>query len=671
MIGILDRGEDGTRPKRTFWRLSRGGVLLVVACVAATVLLRMAFQDLLRETSPLVAFVLPVTICAALGGFWVGALATLLSTVVGTYFFLDPLMGFDSTISDDVARVVLFMLIGLVISGVSGRMHSEIARTVEAERRVAAREALLREANARMELTLDAAGAGTWDWDVIHDKLVWSKTNYALYGLDPETTSIKSLRDWLDTLLQEDRAAQEAQVQQLLQPSRQDLYRTEFRILHPQKGERWILRLGRIDRDDRGRPKRLHGINVDITDRKRAEESERAARSEAERLNRMKDEFVATISHELRTPLTAILGWVQILKRPQRDLEKLDRGLTIIERNARTLTQLVADLLDVGRIVTGKLRLETSPIDLGAVTSTAVETVRPVAQAKGVRLNTHISPIDEPLLGDPARVEQIVWNLVSNAIKFTPRDGTVEARVEARDAWAHITVRDTGEGISPEFLPHLFERFRQQEGTAASRKHGGLGLGLAIVKHLAELHGGRVRAESAGLGRGSTFTVELPLASKPERVLGAGAESSKAAADVTTLGGVRVLLVEDESDTREFVQRVLEESSAEVVSAGSAAEALAVIDEARPDVLVSDVGMPGMDGYALVRELRSREASCNESPVPAVALTAFARSEDRERAFDAGFTEHLTKPIDPATLVTAVARLSRKRNVAAAASHGR
>lgn len=646
------------------WSLSRYGVFLVIVCVAATALLRWSLRDFLADSAPLLAFVLPVTICATLGGFGVGVLATIGSALVSSYLFVDPVAVFDVSQTEDVARIVLFLIIGVVISILSGKLHSEIGRAIDAEQQVVTRESLLREAEERLRLTLDAAGAGTWDWDVIHDKLIWSRTNYELYGLDPITAQISTYRSWLDLLLPEDRGGADARVQELMLPGGADIYRTEIRIMHPEKGERWLLRLGRVDRDQRGRPTRLLGINIDITDRKRVEESERAARSEAERTNRLKDEFVATISHELRTPLTAILGWSQILKRAHRDQDKLDRGLEVIERNARVLTQLVADLLDVGRIVTGKLRLDASPLDLGAVTSTAIDTIRPVAQAKGVRLVMHLKQIDEPLIGDPARIEQIVWNLVSNAIKFTPRDGTVDIRVEARHSAAILSVRDSGEGIAPEFLPHLFERFRQQDASS-SRTHGGLGLGLSIVKHLVELHGGLVRAESPGLGRGATFTVELPLGSMEITSSTTDNRTPRLAPNAGSqkLDGVRVLLVEDELDTREFVQRVLEESSAEVVSTGSASEALAVIEGARPDVLVSDIGMPGMDGYTLLRTIRMRHAARQDPPIPALALTAFARTEDRQRAFDAGYAEHVAKPVDPVTLVNAVARLSHKTRI--------
>ena len=654
--------------QRQTWSLSRWGTLLVIASVATTVVLRVHLERVLEDTAPLLAFVLPVTICAVLGGFWVGLLATVGSAISGSYFFIDRAAQFDLGSTDILARVGLFILVGLVISGMSEKMHIEFARAVLAEQHVAARELQLREAKLQMELTLDAAGAGTWDWDVVADKIVWSQTNYDLYGIDQEKRPITTCEDWLGTLISGDRIPADAYVRQVLVPSQDDRYRAEFRIEHPTKGERWILGLGRINRDERGHAQRIRGINIDITDRKRVEESERAARTEAERTNRLKDEFVATISHELRTPLTAILGWAQILRRPKIDQDKLARGLDVIERNAHTLTQLVSDLLDVGRIVAGKLTLETSLIDLGSLTMTALETVRPLAQAKRVRLVTHVLPIDEPFAGDASRIQQIVWNLVSNAIKFTPRDGEIDVRVEARPPWAVITIRDTGEGIAPDFLPHIFERFRQQDASS-SRAHGGLGLGLAIVKHLVELHKGRVYATSAGRGQGATFTVELPLALAASGAQSVAATTSTSLPGASALGGVRVLLVEDEVDTREMVQRVLEESSAEVVSIASAAEALHVLEETSPDVLVSDIGLPGMDGYTFLHTLRMREASRNRS-IPALALTAFARSEDRQRAFDAGFREHLAKPVDPVRLVSAIARLCGRSNTGPSTNRG-
>lgn len=642
-------------------------VMLVLACVTATVLLRMLMRALLPDTAPMLAFVLPVSICAALGGFWVGTSATLSSIVAGAYFFIDPISSFDISDRDDVVRVGLFLFIGLIISAVSGRMHEEIARATEAERQVSSRELLLREAEERLRITLEAADAGTWDWDVAQDRLVWSNTNYALYGINPEQHRVTSSGDWLHALHIEDRCAVDQITQRALLASNETNYRAEFRINHPTKGERWLLRLGRTHRNSLGRATRILGITLDITDRRRAEERERQARTEAERMNRQKDEFVATVSHELRTPLTAILGWAQLLRRTHGDPDKLDRGLDVIDRNARVLTQLVSDLLDVGRIVSGKLNLEPAQIDLAEVTLSAVELIRPAAQAKGVHLETNIKSLGEPFIGDAARLKQIVWNLVVNAIKFTPPEGLVEVRVEATDGRAIIAVKDTGSGIDPEFLPHLFERFRQQDSSSA-RAHGGLGLGLAIVKHLVDLHGGRVSAVSEGVGRGSTFTIELPRMSTVTTFDPSMRNDVKGpVVPGSSLGGVRVLLVEDEVDTREFVQRVLENSSAKVVSTASAKEALEVLDGAKPDVLVSDIGMPEMDGYTLLQTICAHRGKRREPPLPALALTAFARTEDRQRAFEAGFTEHMAKPVDPAKLVTTVARLYQRLGLKPAA----
>ncbi|MFT3767939.1 MAG: ATP-binding protein [Minicystis sp.] len=389
-------------------------------------------------------------------------------------------------------------------------------------------------------------------------------------------------------------------------------------------------------------------------------ESERAARADAERANRMKDEFLAVISHELRTPLSAILGWTTLLRRPGRTADQIEKGLAVLERNTRLQVQLISDLLDVSRIVTGKFNLEMQPVTPSTVVEAAVEVLRAAAAAKGVELSTAIAPSEGTVRGDPARLQQIVTNLIANAIKFTPPGGRVSVSLAEREDRAEITVADTGQGISAEFLPHVFDRFRQADAST-TRRHGGLGLGLAIVKHLVESHGGAVRAESAGAGLGATFTVTLPCAE--------GRVSATAAPPIpsepASLRGVRVLVLDDERDTRELVQRLLEEHEAEVDAAASAEQALALLKSHAPDVIVSDIGMPGMDGYALMREVR-REGAEKASEVPAVALTAFARAEDRQRALSAGYQAHLAKPIEPAELVATVASLAAARAATAA-----
>jgi CheY-like chemotaxis protein/two-component sensor histidine kinase len=377
----------------------------------------------------------------------------------------------------------------------------------------------------------------------------------------------------------------------------------------------------------------------------------------------MKDEFLATLSHELRTPLNAILGWSQVLLGTDPpDAGTLADGLRTIERNARAQTQLIADLLDMSRIISGKIRLDVQRLDVAAVIEAAVAAVRPGAEAKGVRLQVTLDPVAGPVRGDPGRLQQVLWNLLSNAIKFTPKGGRVQVVLERVNSHLEVVVSDTGEGIRPEFLPHVFERFRQGDAST-TRRHGGLGLGLSIVRQLVELHGGSVRAKSPGEGRGATFVVMLPVAALHEDAEAAAGRGHPAAPSAAAspcgeadLTGVRVLVVDDEPDARDLVRRFLERCGARVRLAGSAAEALEVLAADAPDVLISDIGMPGVDGYDLLRRVRALPDPAARR-TPAVALTAFARSEDRTRAMLAGYNVHLSKPLEPAELAATVASL--------------
>jgi len=387
---------------------------------------------------------------------------------------------------------------------------------------------------------------------------------------------------------------------------------------------------------------------------------EQQARKQAEEANRTKDEFLATLSHELRTPLNAILGWVQVLRSGKLDPTAAARALETIERNARVQAQLIADLLDVSRIITGKLRLDFKPVDLRRIIDAALDSVRPAADAKGIQLEVSIAPLASPVLGDADRLQQVIWNLLSNSIKFTSRGGRVEVRLREADANAVIRVSDTGIGIRPDFLPYVFDRFRQAEGSI-TRTHGGLGLGLSIVRHLIELHGGTAEVESAGEGEGATFTVRLPLrAELAEDPLDNTAVGQSLFSRPDLLSGVRVVVVEDEADTRELLVMALQQCGAEVAAYGSAAEALAALDRAVPDVLLSDIGMPVQDGYDLIHKLRARGPG-RGGDVPAAALTAYARAEDRLRALEAGYQTHLAKPVDPSELISTVARLAGRR----------
>ena len=384
---------------------------------------------------------------------------------------------------------------------------------------------------------------------------------------------------------------------------------------------------------------------------------------QAQEANRIKDEFLATLSHELRTPLTAILGWASMLAAGTLDARETTRAIAAIERNARAQRQIVEDVLDVSRIITGKLRLEMRPVELRALVLDAVESVRPAAEAKGVYLSTLLAPEVGEVNGDPDRLQQVMWNLLSNAVKFTPAGGRVEVELRREEARTALRVSDTGEGIEPGFLPHVFDRFRQAD-MGTTRQHGGLGLGLAIVRHLVELHGGEVTAESPGRGLGSTFTLRLPLRLTPGRRESSPPVVTKVASVVGTAGsaslaGMRVLLVEDEDDARAMLKTLLEGLGASVEAVGSATEAWGLLEGAGCDALVSDIGMPDEDGYTLIGRVR-RHGSAHVKATPAVALTAYARNDDRERALAAGFDAYLPKPVEPSELLAILSGLSKR-----------
>src|SRR5262245_55518669 len=386
------------------------------------------------------------------------------------------------------------------------------------------------------------------------------------------------------------------------------------------------------------------------------------ARCAAEDANRLKDEFLSTVSHELRTPLTAINGWAQMLRAGRLNAAQSARALETIVRNAKSQNQLINDLLDVSRIISGKMRLDVTLLKLGSVIEAAIETVRPAAEAKGIHLSALLDPAADTMSGDAERLQQVVWNLLSNAVKFAPNGGRVEVRLERAGSYVKIVVADNGQGIKPEFLPYVFERFRQEDG-GTNRQQGGLGVGLAIVRHIVEQHGGTVRVASEGLGKGATFTVGLPIAlgrgELPAESRGAAAGGRLASENPPTLAGVRALFVDDEADARELIAMMLTEGGAEVRTAVSATEALAACDEWRPDILISDIGMPGEDGYTLMKKLRAWESQ-RGGHIPAVALTAYGRREDRQRALSVGYEYHVPKPVDPTELLTVVASLTNR-----------
>ncbi len=437
-------------------------------------------------------------------------------------------------------------------------------------------------------------------------------------------------------------------------------------------------------RDARGKLVSVLSLVLDVTARKRGEEEraallvrERDARRHAEEADRLKDEFLATLSHELRTPLTSILGWASMIRSGEVDGSNAARAIETIERNARSQARLIDDLLDVSRIITGNLRLDLHPLNLVPIVEAALDALSPTADVKGIHLRTDYEPGDCLVRGDSNRLRQVIWNLLSNAIKFTPRGGSVSVNLRCVEATARLTITDTGEGISAEFLPYVFDRFRQAEGSI-SRRQGGLGLGLAVVRHLVELHGGSVSAESVGFGQGSSFTVDLPLAQERRDPARAEerrreVERRRSRSGVIRLDGVHVLLVEDDDDSRKLLVTMLKRHGAKVASAKSAAEALrvfgqqssseitagealSVFTDRLPDVLISDIGMPDEDGYDLIRKLRALPSD-KGGLTPAIALTGYATRKDRERALDAGYQLHISKPIEQAAMMAAIATL--------------
>ena len=402
-------------------------------------------------------------------------------------------------------------------------------------------------------------------------------------------------------------------------------------------------------------------LQAKIEERSRLLSNENIARREAERANRLKDEFLATISHELRNPLNAILGWAHMMRLGKLNEANTERAIETIYRNAKSQTQLVADLLDVSRIISGKLRLDVRTVDLISIINAAIDSIRPATDAKSIRLQTMLDPAAGPISGDADRLQQIVWNLLTNAVKFTPKGGRIQVKLQRVDSRVEIVVSDSGVGISKEFLPYVFDRFRQADASS-TRIHGGLGLGLSIVHQLVDLHGGTVSVQSEGEGKGATFTIMLPFVGvisqkESESVNPIQSDDILSFDGLPSLHGLKVLVVDDEADTRELIGEVLKECGSEVITTRSAAEALVALEQHRPDILISDLGMPDEDGYSLIEKIRALPSE-RGGDIPAAALTAYARAEDRMRVLRSGFQFHLPKPVDSAELVTVVASLA-------------
>ncbi|MGG6239738.1 PAS domain S-box protein [Nodosilinea sp. AN01ver1] len=562
-----------------------------------------------------------------------------------------------------------------------GEFKGYIGSVIDISDRKQAEEAL-HESESRLRLTIASAELGTWDFNPGTQVLQWDDQCKAMFGLPPSAEITWEV--FLAGLHPDDRDRTQQVVLQATDPAGSGDYDIEYRTIGLEDGvERWVAAKGKAFFNPAGVAIRFIGTVLNITEKKRAEaereqllQREQTARAAAERANRIKDEFLAVLSHELRSPLNPILGWTNLLQTRQFDATKTAAALAIIERNAKLQTQLIDDLLDIAKILRGKLSLTMAPVTLSDVVEAAIETIKTTAVAKGVSLHCELPDVGQ-LSGDAARLQQIVWNLLSNAIKFTPKGGRAEIRLEcitishtalsqrhyptspasgSSAPYAQITVTDTGRGIHPDFLPHIFESFRQEDASI-TRNYGGLGLGLAIVRQLVEAHGGSITANSSGEGLGARFTVRLPLLNlEPEFQ-----PTDTLLPQAFDLRGIRVLAVDDDPDARELLTVLLTQFGADVLTVTSAAEVLACVESFQPDVLVSDIGMPEVDGYTLLQQLRALPA-IKGGQVPAIALTAYAREDDYQRSVASGYQRHVTKPLQPEQLVQAVLALAHAKS---------
>jgi len=635
--------------------------LVAVAAVSLAALIRgPLLSPFLSDRVPLGVFTLAVIVSAWYGGLWPGLLATVLSVAVSRLYFLLP---FLSVGVSGYVGVTIFVVNCVLISVVCESFHRSRRRLLAGRKEIEESERRFRESEERHRAILDAVPHIVWKADaggtLAYANAQWTKRlNVPIDSLNASHCSDAVHEEDLPTLAETWRHAM-----QTSEPCA-----SECRVKMADGSWRWHLVHFHPSKNPAGKVTEWFGTATDIHERKEAEEArnsllkiEQAARTEAERAAQLKDEFLSIVSHEMRTPLTAMLGWVQLLRQGGLPQEAVPQALETIERNARAQAKLIDDLLDMSRILSGRLRLEPQQVCAAEIIEAAIAAIEPAAAAKGISLGCHLEPHTSMVSADSTRLQQVIGNLLSNAVKFTQPGGKVEVALRQRDAEIEIAVTDTGEGIHPDFLPHVFERFRQQDATT-SRRHQGLGLGLSIARQLVELHGGGIRAESRGEGQGSRFIVSLPALSRRRSGTannGALAFPGKVQAAASSLLGLKVLVVDDDADARELLRSILAQRGASVRTAGSTPDGLKSFEERRPDVLVSDIGMPLADGYELIRHIRSRDRE-HGGDVPALALTAFARNDDSRKAISAGFHMHLAKPIEPADLVSAVAALAMK-----------
>ena len=637
--------------------------LLALAVFGVCAVIRLLLHPVLGTVGPFGFFLLGSTIASLLGGFGPGLLVTVLGGVAGALVFSgSPVLG------EIIAPLVIYGVIGASISLVGGFYRERTRELQVSQQRL---EAVFRQASAGL-LQLDSDGRVVLANERFCLMTGWSCD--AIVGKNLSELVAPADRAYLDESLRT--------VATAIRPAP-----IELRALRPDATETWLQMALSPLGENADASQGSTAVVLDISARKLAEarlaqsdrkvrdmlERERLARADAERANRLKEEFLSTLSHELRTPLNAILGWSHLLRETTSVPPEIARGLTVIDRNARAQARIVDELLDMSSIITGKMRLEMRYVSPDELIESTAEGLIPAFNAKGVALELSLERDAGLIVGDRDRLSQIVFSLLSNALKFTSRGDRVEISLRRAGSQMQISVVDNGKGIARKFLPHVFERFRQEDGSSR-RTHNGLGIGLAITKSLTELHGGSVSVTSEGEGRGAQFVVGLPIAATPTRdaaaVLPAAAQPP-AVIDTTSLDGVRVLVVDDDEDNRLVVRRLLAAHGAEVSIAGSTAEAVERCDRFRPHVLLTDLGMPNQDGFDLLSQIRAWEAVSGHT-VAAAALTALTRAEDRRRAMSAGFQVHVTKPVEPPELLAVVAGLAgRARHVPAAVSLNR
>jgi PAS domain S-box-containing protein len=644
------------------WQLETGlaGYAMAFALVGLALWLRFLLDPWLSDRIPFAFFFVAVALTAWFGGYGPCLFAVFLGSVTCWLIVLEPQNSWRLSEPFQWIGLVTFAFTGLVIAAFSGRTRKVLEenrrRTKDAQQTLQALNESERRFRGFAEHTQDVQ----WIIHADRDELFHISPSFTTVYGRPTSELYEDFNRMTDYLEEADRGRFKA----FLEKCKSGLVIEDYRIVRPDGSVAWIRRRGFPILNERGDLEYRAGISQDITEenrlgteRDRLLDSERVARQMAEQSNRLKDEFLANLSHELRSPLNAILGWMQVLRQTPPDTGVIAQAHQAIERNGQSLARLVEDLLDMNRIVSGKFRLDVQTVDLASIIREAVDSVIPAANAKAIRVEQVLNPLAGPVKGDPDRLQQVIWNLLSNAVKFTPKGGKVQVHLERVNSQCEISVSDTGRGIKAEFLPYVFDRFRQQDSTTA-RAEGGLGLGLAIVKELVQHHGGSVSARSDGEGKGSTFIVALPVAVRTQD------PSFGYATDVPgqpglSLNGIRILAVDDDPDSVNALRLILEEHGAQVDTAYSASRALEKIKVNPPDVLLSDIGMPGQDGYQLIDAVRKLPG--HAARIPAIAVTAFARPEDRIAALRAGFNMHLAKPINTAELITIIVNYGRSR----------